>query len=169
MHARAQKNEAPGIGEPIEWAPRLEAILDEQRRICERLEQLTLRPAGDQREGEEIPSDTGELLRVIGERQSLVDQLTTLNAELEPYRREWEWCMGRLEAPCREKMEQRVRELGALVDRIWARDEADRAVLERQRSAVSSELTGISRGRVAMSAYGMRAAPQAPMFQDRSC
>ena len=67
------------------------------------------------------------------------------------------------------EMERRVRELGAQGDRIWARDEADRAELEQQRSAVSSELTGLSRGRVAMTAYGVRGGVQAPMFQDRSC
>ena len=77
--------------------------------------------------------------------------------------------MGRLPAAEREAMEGAVRELGAIVDRISARDEADRVELEQQRSAVSAELSGLSRGRVALSAYGAKRAPAAPMFQDRSC
>jgi hypothetical protein len=167
MHATSTTTKQAGgapIGEPIEWAPRLEAILAEQRRVCGLLEQLSAQQGEQIRAGE-----TGALLRVIGERQELVNQLSRLNAELEPYRREWDWCMGRLATDERERMEHAVRELGGQVDRIWARDEADKAELEQQRAAVSSELTGISRGRVAMSAYGVRRDVQAPMFQDRSC
>ncbi len=152
------------IGEPVEWAPRLASILDEQRRVCVDLEQLSCQ------QGEQIRTgDTGALMRVLGERQELINRLSHLNAELEPYRREWDWCMGRLSGEERQSMERAARELRVLVDRIWARDEEDRLALERQRSAVSSELTSLSRGRVAMSAYGIRPAGTDPMYQDRSC
>jgi hypothetical protein len=108
-------------------------------------------------------------MRVLAQRQELINRLSRLNAELEPFRREWEWCMGQVAPASREQMEAAARELRELVDRIWARDEVDRVALERQRSEVSSELTNLSRGRVAMSAYGVRPSPDAPMYQDRSC
>lgn len=152
------------IGEPVEWAPRLAGILDEQRRLCGELERLS----GQQ--GERIQSgDTTALMRVLAERQEIIDCLSHLNSELEPYRREWDWCMERLASNERTAMETKVRELGEMIDRIWASDDADRAALERQRSAVSSELSNLSRGRVAMSAYGVRPAGTGPMYQDRSC
>jgi hypothetical protein len=165
MNASDGRSESKrSIGEPVDWAPRLAGILDEQRRLCGELERLS----GQQ--GERIHSgDTNALMSVLGERQEIIDRLTHLNSELEPYRREWDWCMGRLPANQREGMEQTVRELGEMIDRIWASDDADRAELERRRSAVSSELSNLSRGRVAMSAYGVRPAGTGPMYQDRSC
>lgn len=152
------------IGEPVEWAPRLASILDEQRRVCLELEQLSTQQAEWIQNG-----DTGSLMRVLGERQELINRLSHLNSELEPYRREWDWCMSRLPGEERTQMESAARELRVLVDRIWARDEEDRKALERQRSAVSAELTNLSRGRVAMNAYGIRPAGVDPMYQDRSC
>jgi hypothetical protein len=148
----------------MEWAPRLTGILDEQRRLCGELERLSAQ------QGERIQSgDTTALMRVLAQRQEIIDCLTHLNSELEPFRREWEWCMGRLPGGERTSMEAKVRELGEMIDRIWASDDADRAQLERQRSAVSSELSNLSRGRVAMHAYSVRPAGVGPMYQDRSC
>lgn len=154
----------PAIGEPAEWAPRLSKILADQREVCLQLEQLS------GRQGEQIRSgDTEALMQVLGERQELINRLGELNTEIEPYRREWAGFMGRLAAPERARMEAATLELRELVDRIWARDEEDRLALETQRSAVSSELTNLSRGRVALSAYGVRPEGAGPMYQDRSC
>lgn len=164
MDAKNGTQKRGTIGEPIDWAPRLEAILDEQLRVCATLQELS-REQGDRiREG-----DTAALMRVLSDRQGLISRLTGLNAEMEPYRREWDWCMSRLAAAQREAMEGAVRELGKLIDVIWASDEADRKELEEQRSAVSAELSGLGRARSAVSAYGGKASIQGPMFQDWSC
>jgi hypothetical protein len=161
---RGQNSTGSGIGEPMEWAPRLASMLDEQRRVCLELEGLSLQQGERIREG-----DTGSLMRILAERQELINRLSVLNGEMEPFRREWSWCMERLGAAEREAIEGAARELGALVDRISASDEADRRALEEQRTAVSAELTSLSRGRVAVSAYGAKPAAVAPMYQDRSC
>jgi flagellar biosynthesis/type III secretory pathway chaperone len=164
MDAKSSTQNHATIGEPMDWAPRLAAILDEQLRVCADLQELS-RQQGDRiREG-----DTGSLMRVLGERQGLVNRLTGLNVEMEPYRREWEWCMSRLDEAQRGAMEHAVRELGQLIELISASDDADRRELEQQRSAVSQELAGLGRARVAVSAYGGRPGTQGPMFQDWSC
>lgn len=164
MQTNTKNNFDAAMGDAQEWAPRLASILDEQIRVCTELDRLS------SEQGEQIRGgDTGALLRVLGERQEMVDRLMELNGAFEPFRREWETCMARLPSSEREARQGAMRQLNELVDRIWARDEADRVELEQQRAVVSSELSGLSRGRVAMNAYGARPKAAGPMYQDRSC
>lgn len=148
---------------PDAWGPRVAAVLEAQRRICIELEALT----GRQRECI-VQGDTNTLMSVLGERQDLINQLTALNVEIEPYRADWERYMQRVTPAQREAMQAAVAELGQLVDRISASDDADRKHLEEQRSVVSAEMTTLSRSRVAVSAYGAQPSAR-PIYQDRRC
>ena len=76
--------------------------------------------------------------------------------------------MHRLPEQERRRLDERVAEMGALVERIGRRDDADRAALEYQRGAVAEEIKGLGRGRGAIAAYSQGAGPGAPQFQDRT-
>lgn len=164
MEDTQQKTGAGDLGDARAWVPRLEALLGEQRGLCTQLDRLSQDQGGVIRGG-----DTDGLMKILSERQSIVNRIVELNTELEPFRRQWETCIRGVDAAERERLEAARAELAELVDRIWSRDEQDRADLERQRAGVAAEITGVSRTRVAVSAYAPKPAGRGPMFQDRSC
>lgn len=147
--------------DPVRWGARLERLLAEQRDLCARLDELS-------REQSEIvrQSDADALLKVLAERQSIVDRVSELNEQLQPFRARWEEFLAALDGPCRGRVERLVEELAALVAGVTGRDETDRAVLERRRSALSDEIKTVSRGQGAVAAYSARAGERGPRYQD---
>lgn len=150
--------------EPSAWLPALTRLLDEQCGLCERLEALS-----DRQSRAVATGDTDALLRILGERESVVDGVTRVNAALEPFRSSRDRVLGRLQAGQRDAVVQRVGRIAALVESVRARDDADRAVLEKQRAAVGVELAALSRGQGASAAYAGAGAGtySGPKFQDR--
>ncbi len=152
---------------PDIWAPRLARILDRQREVYERLELLSLSQAQLIHEDQ-----TDDLLTVLGQRQSLIEQLTALNDELTPFTERWSELSVRLSERHRDDLRRRFDDVGRLVDSITRRDEADRRALEARRSSVGSELQSLTRTKGAVAAYaraqspGVRESPD-PRFQDR--
>ncbi len=153
----------PPHDDPSRWVPRLTQILDEECRVCRQLEALGASQGALIRDG-----DTDSLLRVIAERQELIDRISLLSEQIEPFRRQWESLLGRVPGPQRKVLQDCVSELASLVERIGQRDDEDRAALERRRAAVSDELVGVSRSRGALAAYANRNAPARAHFQDRN-
>lgn len=154
-------------GNPDIWAPRLARVLDRQREVYERLELLSLSQAQLIHEDQ-----TDELLAVLGQRQSLIEQLTALNDELAPFTERWSELASRLSEQHREDLRQRFDEVGRLVESITRRDESDRRALEVRRSSVGSELQSLTRSRGAVAAYSRAQTPAGgeapgPRFQDR--
>jgi hypothetical protein len=156
----------PGAGEVAgdersRWVARAARMLERSCGLCREIEALGAC------QGEAVRSgDTESLLRVLGARQQLVDELTALTAELEPLRSRWGAELARLAPKEREPLERQAAELTSLLEAIGRRDEADRAVLESQRGRVGEELRSVMRGRGAVAAYGERERAGA-RFQDR--
>jgi flagellar biosynthesis/type III secretory pathway chaperone len=152
--------------EPSVWLPRLAALLDEQCALCERLETLSASQSAAVAVG-----DTDTLLRVLGQREAVVDRVTRINAALEPFRAARDRALARLGPAGRDAVVQRVGRIAALVESVRARDDQDRTSLERQRGVVSQELAALSRGRGAAAAYAAGGAGggaySGPTFQDR--
>jgi hypothetical protein len=151
--------------DPGVWAPRLTRLLDEQLALYRRLDEMGAEQSGLIERGE-----TDALLRLLNKRQSVIAEITRLNAEVEPFARDWERLLSSLGADVRESLSTRLREIDELVSRIADRDEADRVSLEKRREVVSKDLGAQSRQRSAVRAYGGPAsAPSgaSPRFQDR--
>lgn len=148
-------------GNPEVWAPRLARVLDRQREIYERLELLSLSQAALINEDQ-----TDDLLAVLGQRQSLIEQLTALNDEMAPFAERWSELAPRLSEHHRSALRQRFDDVGRLVESITRRDEGDRRALEARRSSVGSELQSLTRSRGAVAAYSRAQTPEA-RFQDR--
>lgn len=139
----------------------LVALLEQQRALYEELDALSARQSALI-----TNQDTDALLSVLSERERIVHRLQTVSEHIEPYRQDWSSLLGRLSPALRERVEHRLDELSALLERISARDEADRAALVSQRDDVAHRLEGVSRGRSAVGAYGKGPSPS-PRYQDR--
>lgn len=149
------------------WLPALTRLLDDQCIACTALEALSAqqtRAIGG--------ADTDLLLRIIGQRQTLVDRVAEINKRLEPFRRGKETLLAKLQPSQRDGVVQRVGKIAALVESVRARDDQDRIAVERMRGVVADELAGLAKGRGAAAAYAAAGAGaggygQPPRFQDR--
>lgn len=149
-------------GDPAKWLPRLNKLLDEQCELCVGLDTLSARQTQAVGVG-----DTDGLLRILGQRQTLVDRVTDINALLEPFRVKKEELLGRLVPAQREGVVQRVGKIAALVESVRARDDQDRIVIEKMRTAVADELANLTRVKGAAAAYAKNGAGNGAIYQDR--
>lgn len=147
---------------PRVWVPRLRGALDRQYELYERLDALSREQSGLVR-----ADDTRALLGVLAERQTVIDQITRVNEEIEPFRRSWDRLTPLLSDDERATLSERLDALAELIEQITRRDDADRAALEQRRTDVAKELGVVSRGRGALAAYGGRPGTSGPKFQDR--
>jgi hypothetical protein len=149
-------------GDPARWLPRVHKLLDEQCELCVGLDSLSAR----QTEAVGI-GDTDGLLRILGQRQTLVDRVAAIGTALEPFREKRDGLLGRLAPTQREGIVQRVGKIAALVESVRARDDRDRMVLEKMRSGVADELANLTRVKGAAAAYAANGAGSGARFQDR--
>ena len=149
--------------EPAIWVSRLERILDRQCGIYQQLESLSTP------QSQAIERDDAEaLLSVLGQRQTLIDQLVSLNKDLAPFVESWDQLSEQLPSNVRGRLRDRFEEVSRRVTEIQTRNQADHQFLERKRQSVSEELSSMTNARGALAAYGQSAAPVVhPRYQDR--
>jgi flagellar biosynthesis/type III secretory pathway chaperone len=140
-------------GDASVWLPRLTRLLDEQAELCAGLDALSAQQSRAVNDG-----DTDALLRILGQRQPVVDRMSEINGLLEPFRSRKEALIASLARAQRDGVMQRVGRIAALVESVRARDDQDRIKLEQQRTTVADELATLSRGRGAATAYASAAA-----------
>lgn len=163
--------------EPQRWLPRLLKGLDEQLSAAAALEAMSVRQHALLAEGR-----VDEAMPILAEREPLVDTVTRLAGELEPFTRELGSMLSHLGAGDRAAVIDRVERLDAMVEGINARDAEDARRLDALRDGIAAELAAVQRGRGAMAAYGAAAGEGAgglgaaggehaggggPRFQDR--
>ncbi|MCA9293653.1 MAG: flagellar export chaperone FlgN [Phycisphaerales bacterium] len=150
-----------------DWAPRLEHILHKQLELYRQLAALSTRQqaliAQDQTDG---------LMALLTDRQRVIDQISEVNREVEPFATQWTSLVGQLEAEPRQRLGLLLEELDQLVAEITSRDEQDRKVLESRRAEASDALDDVSRKRAALGAYGgprpgVQTTHVTPRYQDR--
>jgi hypothetical protein len=136
-------------------------VLDEQLDCYRRIDELS-RDQSDH----VLAGRTDELLAVLAQRQSIVERVTSLNSEIEPFVGRWTELAQGLTEQTRSAIRGRLSDLDELVGAINRRDEEDRACLAERRGEVARELETMSRRRNAASAYA-GSASSAPKYQDR--
>ena len=139
---------------------RLVTLLDEQIDLYGTLDELSKRQHGIVES-----DDTDALLRVLADRQDVINKIASLSRALEPYRADWDANVNRLPDTERARIRGRLDHLAVVMEQIARRDEHDRDVIEQRRTAIGAELGGTKRTGVALSAYGGQA--KGPRFQDR--
>ncbi len=140
---------------------RLIGLLEEQRGLFDALRALSDRQAA-------LVADAAadELLSVLGQRQTIIDQLIAANDRLEPYRRNWTKLYAELDEAQRRQVGALLREVQEQLGLILEQDERDRHTLQSHQGQIGRELQGMSRAGTAVQAY--RRAPQqvSPRFTD---
>lgn len=162
MPPRVRMDDAFFAREVSAWVLPLTAALQEQRELCERMVTLS----GLQRV-KVSAADTDGLLRILGERQVVVDRLSRLNEDLASFRRSKDRLCARMNGAQRETVAGLMDGIAKAVESVRMQDEIDRVALEAQRTAVADELAALSKGRGAVAAYAV-SGPTAARFQDRS-
>jgi sensor domain CHASE-containing protein len=139
----------------------LVTLLEEQRALFAQLRELSAQQASLVAEGA-----ADELLAVLAQRQSAINDLMASNEKLEPYRRDWVRLYAELDEAQRRRVGALLQEVQQSLGAIIAQDERDRQSLQSQQSNISSELQGMTRVGSAVQAY--RNAPRTvnPRFTD---
>ncbi len=100
-------------------------------------------------------------MTILGARQRLVDQLTPLDQELQPFKGRWQETLDGLTEPNRGNVSKLLMEVQQLLAQILERDDADKQSLIRQKTDIGTQIQGSVTGRQLNKAYGMR--PRVPV------
>lgn len=145
-------------------ARRLTELLLQQRDVYRRLLELS------ESQHAAVGCDEPEsLLRVLGQRQQLIAQLTEINTLLEPYRSRWDELREGLSPAQRLEVSELVEQVQALLGQILQQDETDSRALQRRTEEVRQEAAAASTGRRVHNAYAAQSygAGTAPRYIDR--
>lgn len=127
---------------------RLLDLLSRQRDLYRKLKSLSERQRGM------IAGDRADLLLgILQERQAHVNELTALNQQLSPFRRNWDQTLASLADDARQNVSQLLAAINTLLSGILATDKEDGALLSARKQMVASELSGLSGGRIANQCY----------------
>lgn len=139
-------------------------LLIQQRDLYRQLGQLT-----DKQRGaidSQLPED---LLRILGDRQRLINQLTEINEQLEPFRGQWDQIRRTIPAVRRQRISQLVDEVGELLSEILKQDASDCDLLEQRTSECQGDAMTASVGQKINAAYAVECYTQPqPRFVDCS-
>jgi hypothetical protein len=129
---------------------RLIELLTQQRDVYRQLRQL----ADVQRQA--IDADSGqELLRILGDRQRLINLLTDVNTELEPFRSRWDQLRQSIDPVGRKTVSDLVEEVQELLKGILELDEGDCDALKRRTRVCREQAAAASMGQRVNAAYAV--------------
>ena len=109
--------------------------------------------------------DNETLLRLLGERRRIIAELARINAQIDPFTRDWAGFAAGLGPQEKGQVASLTQEIGRLRDAIAGRDEADSRALAAQRDQVQREITGVQQAGAAVAAYRTAAGPAAPAYR----
>lgn len=129
-------------------------LLERQLSLYQGLSELSTKQSATIEQGEPEP-----LLTVLASRQRVIEDITGVNRELEPFRKRWDDLWASLAEADRGRVGDLVRSVQQLLTQIIAQDERDRTALQAARGRVGAEIQRLSHAGSAVQAY--RAAPAA--------
>jgi hypothetical protein len=132
----------------VSGASRLMELLDRQRLLYRRLRILT-----ERQRALVIQDDAQALLTLLADRQKLVDELMSVNAELSGYRQDWPNVYGKLDEPSRKRVADMLEEANASLGAILQSDSRDSATLSARRQEIADRMTAVDSGSRAGAAY----------------
>ncbi|MEQ8843795.1 MAG: flagellar protein FliT [Phycisphaerales bacterium] len=119
------------------------------------------------RQDELIAEGDGDaLLRLMSERQEIVDELVGVHEGLEDVRGNWQGFVEALGPDDRAALGERLDAVKALAGRVHDQDARTREQLDGARDRVQGSMTSLGRGKGAMRAYA-GGGSRLPMHQDR--
>jgi len=132
----------------IERVENLIKLLSQQRCLYRQLQELA-RKQTELVDGR----DPEMLLKVLGARQRLIDQLATIDRELAPVRSSWPEISGELSQEQRLEVHHLIDEVQQILGEILSHDEKDCERLNHQKQEVAGEIRGAMAGKRVNQAY----------------
>lgn len=127
----------------------LVTLLEHQRTLHRQLRVLS-----DRQRSLVAEDDAETLLRLLSERQRLVDGLVNLNARLAPYRAQWTHFYESLDEDCRRRVALLLEEVNGSLAAILKSDGKDTATLTAKQQSIAGRLAAFDAGSRASAAYG---------------
>jgi len=146
-----------------DWIATLADSLEQQRTLYDQLDRLS------QQQGDLLePEYADTLLRLLADRDEVIQQLVSLNAESRPLIRRWSEDNEQATDTQRDTIRATLEHINDCMARITERDAACFATLQTNRDKIAKELSGTSNARSAVTAYAKAGgnAPR-PRFQDQ--
>ncbi len=100
---------------------------------------------------------TEELLAVLAQRQTVLDQLATLEQTVGPARRRWAEFLGALDAQRRQTAEALLAEMGRLLEQITTADRNDTMVLQQRKVNLGKQIGAATAARQVNRSYAAAA------------
>ena len=138
---------------------RVRPALERQAALYDRL--VAFGPMQD-----ELIAEGDDLLRLMADRQSVVDELVRVHQGLEDVRGVWDEFINALEPGERTALGELLDAVKALAGRVHDQDAKTRQSLDGARDRVHGSLSGLGRAKGAVRAYAGGSA-RAPVHQDR--
>jgi hypothetical protein len=147
--------------ETTDWETSLLALLERQHELADDLDALA------QRQAEHIAnSNTDALLRLLADRQTIIEQFTRAQGELTALTGDIETRLRTLPEEKAQRIQHLIADIGQRLSGVMQRDAEDQRTLEKARSAKRDELTALDQSRQARVAY-MNRADVGSRFSDR--
>jgi len=136
----------------------LTGLLERQCQLYQQLAQLgelqTQIIGSDLRSVDQADADAPEqLLRLLAQRQQLIDQLTVTHDQLAPYRADWPALWQKMSDQQRRRIGPLVDQVEQLLAGIIKQDDQDRQKLQQAQSRAGAELTQLTAAGNAVNAY----------------
>lgn len=145
------------VGRATALAQTLAQVLGAQRDLYIQLATLA------RQQSEFIAQGASEdLMTVLATRSRLIDELAPLDKQLSPYKDRWQEVLDSLAGPDREQVSMLLTQVQQLLSDILEQDEADRQVLLRQKTDISSQISRSVTGGQLHRAYGVKPKPASP-------
>lgn len=138
------------------WPQSLIDVLERQESLVGRLAALSEEQASLIADGR-----SDRLLELLARRQAIIDEFTVCQSQMTVLSHDLNRRMQDVPAAHRGRIAELVASIGERLRKVMDRDQHDQALLQRGRSDVMAELSGLEAGRQARSAY-------APAAQARS-
>lgn len=123
-------------------------LLDRQRRLYRQLQTLAMQQA------ELVTSGNPDgLLKVLGQRQGLLEEIKKSNDALAPFRQRWDDVCRLLDEQQRTEASTTIAEINERLQLIMQRDLADSELLQVRCRKVGQEIESARLGRGALRAY----------------
>lgn len=97
-----------------------------------------------------------ELMSVLAARSRLIDQVTPLDRELQPFKGRWQEVLDGLGATDRGAVAGLLKDVQRLLGEILAQDEIDKEKLNRQKAEIGREIGRTVTGSALNRAYGVK-------------
>ncbi len=126
-------------------------ILTRQHELYQQLSALAAKQSELVRSG-----DTNTLMSVLGARQNILEQLSPLDQQLQPYRATWDENLSAMTPDNRAKAQKLMAEVQQMLAAILKQDEEDRQSLMAQKEDVGAQIGQTVTGVQLNKAYGVK-------------